>query len=121
VVQVEQALEGEDTILISTGREARLSAETADVPAALQGVSFFGTEVAGRTCRVAVVAPSAEEALTVIERSASQAEAAVASPKRRVPWRSRASSSAPWIRRAAARPGLSRAGSPLCRHGPGAL
>jgi len=81
VVQVEQALEEEDTILISTGREARLPAETADGPAALQGVSFFRTEVAGRTCRMAVVAPSAEEALTVIERSASLAEAAVASPK----------------------------------------
>ncbi|HJX14144.1 MAG TPA: SDR family NAD(P)-dependent oxidoreductase, partial [Candidatus Deferrimicrobiaceae bacterium] len=81
VVQVEQALNGEDTILISPGREARLAAETADVPAALQGVSFFRTEIAGRTCGMAVVAPSAEEALTVIERSASLAEAAVASPK----------------------------------------
>jgi malonyl CoA-acyl carrier protein transacylase len=81
VVQVEQALDGEDTILISTGREARLAAETADGPSALQGVSFFRTEMAGRACRMAVVAPSAEEALTVIERSASFAEAAVASPK----------------------------------------
>ena len=81
VVQVEQALDDEDTILASTGREARLAAETADGPAALQGVSFFRTEMAGRTCRMAVVAPSAEEALTVIERSASLAEAAVASPK----------------------------------------
>ncbi len=81
VVQVEQALDGEDTILVSTGREARLAAETADDPAVLQGVSFFRTEMAGRTCRMAVVAPSAEEALTVIERSASLAEAAVASPK----------------------------------------
>jgi malonyl CoA-acyl carrier protein transacylase len=81
VVQVEQALNGKDTILISTVREARLAAETADDPAALQGVSFFRTEMSGRTCRMAVVAPSAEEALTVIERSASLAEAAVASPK----------------------------------------
>ena len=81
VVQVEQALDGEDTILVSTGREARPAAETADGPAALQGVSFFRTEMAGRTCRMAVVAPSAEEALAVIERSASLAEAAVSSPK----------------------------------------
>jgi malonyl CoA-acyl carrier protein transacylase len=81
VVQVEQALDGEDTILVSTGREARLAAETADGFAALQGVSFFRTEMAGRTFRMAVVAPSAEEALTVIERSASLAEAAVASSK----------------------------------------
>jgi len=81
VVQVEQALDGEDTILVSTGREARLAAETADDPAALPGVSFFRTEVAGRNCRMGVVAPSADEALTVIERSASLLEAAVASPK----------------------------------------
>ena len=81
VVQVEQALEDEDTVLISTGSGARLAAETVDGPAALQGASFFRTEVAGRTCRMAVVASSDEEALAVIERSASLAEAAVASPK----------------------------------------
>ncbi|HSL99784.1 MAG TPA: SDR family NAD(P)-dependent oxidoreductase, partial [Candidatus Limnocylindria bacterium] len=68
-------------ILVSTGREERPALETADGPAALQGVSFFRTEVAGRTCRMAVVTPSAEETLTVIERSASLAEAAVSSPK----------------------------------------
>jgi malonyl CoA-acyl carrier protein transacylase len=81
VVQVEQALDGEDTILVSTGREASLAAETADGTAALRGVYFFRTEMAGRTFRMAVVAPSAEEALMVIERSASLAGAAVASPK----------------------------------------
>ncbi len=81
VVQVEQSLNGEDTILIATGREARLAAETAEGPAALQGVSFFRTGTAGRTCRVAVVAPSAEEALAVVERSGSLLDAAVASPK----------------------------------------
>ena len=81
VVQVEQALDDEDTILVSRGREARLAAETANGPAALRGVSFFRTEMAGRACRMAVVAPSAEEALTVIERSASLAEAAITSPK----------------------------------------
>jgi malonyl CoA-acyl carrier protein transacylase len=75
VVQVEEALDGEDPIPVSTGH---LAAETAG---ALPGVSFFRTEMAGRTCRMAVVAPSAEEALAVIERSASLAEAAIASPK----------------------------------------
>ena len=78
VVQVEEALDGEDPAPVSTGH---LAAETADGSAALQGVSFFRTEMAGRTCRMAVVAPSAEEALTVVERSASLTEAAVASPK----------------------------------------
>ncbi len=81
VLQVEQALDGEDTILVSPGREAHLAAETADVPAALQGVSFFRTELDGRNCRMAVVTPSDEEALTVIERSAALAEAGIASPK----------------------------------------
>ena len=81
MVQVEEALDGVDTIPVSTGRETRLAAETDDGSAELRGVSFFRTEMVGRTCRVAVVAPSAEEALTVIECSASLAEAAVASPK----------------------------------------
>jgi malonyl CoA-acyl carrier protein transacylase len=80
VVQVEQALDGEDTILVSTGGEAHLAAETAAGLTAL-GVSCFRTEMAGRTYRMAVVAPSAEEALTAIERSANLAEAALGSPK----------------------------------------
>ena len=50
-------------------------------PPTLQGVSFFRTEMDGRNCRMAVVAQSEEEALTVIERSASLAEAGIASPK----------------------------------------
>jgi malonyl CoA-acyl carrier protein transacylase len=81
VVQVEQSLDGEDTILVSTGRETRLAAETADGPAAVQGVSFFRTEMGGRNCRMAVVAQSEEEAFKVIERSVFLAEAAAASPK----------------------------------------
>jgi acyl transferase domain-containing protein/NAD(P)H-dependent flavin oxidoreductase YrpB (nitropropane dioxygenase family)/NAD(P)-dependent dehydrogenase (short-subunit alcohol dehydrogenase family)/acyl carrier protein len=81
VVQVEQALNGEDAILVSTGRQSRPVTETVDGPAALPGISFFRTGMAGRTCRMAVVAPSAEEALAVIERSASLAEAAISSPK----------------------------------------
>ena len=44
-------------------------------------VSFFRTEMDGRNCRMAVVAESEEEALTVIERSASLAESAIVSPK----------------------------------------
>lgn len=81
VVQLEQALDGEDTVLVSTGGEARLAEETADGAMVLQGVSFFRTEIAGRICRMAVLAPSAEQALTVIERSASLAETTVPSPK----------------------------------------
>ena len=50
-------------------------------PPAIQGVSFFRTEMDGRTCRMAVVAQSDEEALAVIERSAALAEAGIVSPK----------------------------------------
>ncbi len=81
VVQVEQALDGEDTHLICAGGETRLATETADGPEAIHGVSFFRTEQAGRACRLAVVAPSAEAAITVIEHCASLAEAAAASPR----------------------------------------
>ena len=105
VVQVEQAMDEVDTILVSPGREPGLDREkgggTSDfgfrisdlkegpnsagearggLPE-LQGVSFFRTEMDGRNCRMAVVAQSEEEALTVIERSASLAEAGIVSPK----------------------------------------
>ena len=70
-----------DTVLVSPGREPGLSRENGGGSPSLQGVSFFRTEIDGRNCRMAVVAQSEEEALTVIERSASLAEAGIASPK----------------------------------------
>ena len=81
VVQVEQAMDEADTILVSPGREPGLDREKGGGPPTLQGVSFFRTEMDGRNCRMAVVAQSEEEALTVIERSASLAEAGIVSPK----------------------------------------
>ena len=81
VVQVEQAMDEADTILVSPGREPGLDREKGGGSPALQGVSFFRTEMDGRNCRMAVVAQSEEEALTVIERSASLAEAGIVSPK----------------------------------------
>ena len=81
VVQVEQAMDEADTILVSPGREPGLAREKGGGPPTLQGVSFFRTEMDGRNCRMAVVAQSEEEALTVIERSASLAEAGIVSPK----------------------------------------
>jgi malonyl CoA-acyl carrier protein transacylase len=81
VVQVEQSLEGEETLLVATGQEADRAAEVAAGAATLEGVSLFRTARAGCTCRMAVVAPSAEEALTVLEHSAALAEDAATSPK----------------------------------------
>ena len=81
VVQLEQALDEADTILVSPGREPALDREQGDGSAALRGVSFFRTEMDGRNCRMAVVAQSEEEALTVIESSVSRAEAGIVSPK----------------------------------------
>ena len=81
VVQVEQALNEVDTILVSPGREPDLDRQKGGGSPTLQGVSFFRTEMDGRTCRMAVVAPSEEEALTIIERSASLAESGIASPQ----------------------------------------
>src|ERR1035441_8493017 len=78
VVQAEQALDGEDTILVSIGREARLTAETADDPAGLPGVSFFRTEMAGRNYPLGVVAPSAARARAA--RSPVLREAAAQTP-----------------------------------------
>ena len=81
VVQVEQALDDVDTILVSPDREARRTEQTGDGSATLRGVSVFRTEMGGRTCRMAVVAPSEKEALTVLQRSAALAEAGIVSPK----------------------------------------
>jgi malonyl CoA-acyl carrier protein transacylase len=81
VVQVEQAMDEVDTILVSPGREPGTDREKGGGTPMFQGVSFFRTEVDGHNYRMAVVAQSEEEALTVIERSASLAEAEIASPK----------------------------------------
>ena len=81
VVQVEQAMDEADMILVSPGREFGLNREKGGGTPTLQGVSFFRTEMDGHNCRMAVVAQSDEEARTVIERSASLAESGIVSPK----------------------------------------
>ena len=81
VVQVEQAMDEADTLLDSLRREPGFDGEKGGGPPTLQGVSFFRTQVGGRNYRMAVVAQSEEEALTVIERSVSLIEAGIDSPK----------------------------------------
>jgi malonyl CoA-acyl carrier protein transacylase len=81
VVQMEQALDEADTILVSPDRASSLAGEKDGGPPAIQGLSFFRTELDGRNCRMAVVAPSDEAALTVIGRSAALAQAGIVSPK----------------------------------------
>jgi malonyl CoA-acyl carrier protein transacylase len=81
VVQLEQALDEVDTILVSADRASSLAGEKDGGPPAIRGISFFRTELDGRYCRMAVVAQSDEEALTVIGRSAALAEARIVSPK----------------------------------------
>ena len=77
VVQLEQAMNGEDKVLISPGKEAQTEGDHS----ALQGVSFFRTKVDGNNCRMAVAAQSEEEAIAAIEKSASLIEAGIAAPK----------------------------------------
>lgn len=82
ILQVEQSMDEVDTILVSPGRDPWLDGEKGADSPRLQGVSFFRTEIDGCNFRVAVIAQSEEEALTVIERSASLViEAGTASPK----------------------------------------
>jgi len=76
IVQLEQALHGEDKVLISAEKEA----QTGGDHSAFQGVSFFRTKVDGCNCRMAVVAPSEEEAITAMENSAPLIEAGIAAP-----------------------------------------
>ena len=81
VLQVEQALDEVDTVLVSTGREPDFNSDKGGGFPTLRGISFFRTEIDGHNFRMAVVAQSEEEALTIIERSASLAEAGITSPK----------------------------------------
>jgi malonyl CoA-acyl carrier protein transacylase len=103
VVQVEQDLGEAGTVLVSPGHPVCLPAPAfkrsssvkecgpaakdinlaaaAPVLPAIPGVSFFCTEVAGRACRLAVVAASDAEARTLIESASSLIQAETASPK----------------------------------------
>jgi malonyl CoA-acyl carrier protein transacylase len=77
VVQLEEAMNGEGKVLISPEKEA----QTRGDHSAIQGVSFFRTEVEGVNCRMAVVAQSEEEAIMAIEKSASLIEYGIVAPK----------------------------------------
>lgn len=81
VAQIEQSMDDVGTVLVAPDKRAHLAGETEDGPPAIEGVSVFRTERDGRSCRMAVVAPSEAEALAVIERSATLAEADIVSPK----------------------------------------
>ena len=81
VVQVEQAMDGVDTIMVRADKTSGLAGEKDGDPAEIQGISLFRTEMDGRYCRLAVVAQSEREALTVIEKSAALAETGTFSPK----------------------------------------
>jgi malonyl CoA-acyl carrier protein transacylase len=81
VVQVEQAMDDTDTVMVCPDQASSLSAAQGIDPAAVQGISFFRTELDGSNYRMAVVAESESEALTRIERSVSQTEAGSGSPK----------------------------------------
>src|SRR5208283_1866472 len=104
-VQLEQAMDETATILVSPSGEPGLAREngggtsdfgfrTSDLkeepnsageasggPPELQGVSFFRVKMDGGDCRMAVVAESEEEALTVIERSCHLAEGRILTPR----------------------------------------
>jgi malonyl CoA-acyl carrier protein transacylase len=81
VVQVEQALDEAASILVDPDRAFRLAGEQDSGPPALQGLAFYRTELAGRNCRLAVVAPSDAEACAAIARSTALAEADSGSPR----------------------------------------
>ncbi|MBU4449160.1 MAG: acyltransferase domain-containing protein, partial [Proteobacteria bacterium] len=80
VVQVEQAMDAADTVLVATSREPGLGSP------ALQGVSCFRTEIDSSNYRMAVVAASEAEALAVIEKSAPLAKGGMVSPKALKSW-----------------------------------
>ena len=81
VVQVEQAMDDTDTVMVCPDRESSLAAVMSISPTTIQDISFFRTELDGCHYRLAVVAESVTEALTLIERSVPQTEAGSGSSK----------------------------------------
>jgi malonyl CoA-acyl carrier protein transacylase len=81
VVQLEQSLDDTGTVMVGAYGTVGLAGEKGNSPPSIEGISFFRTEMAGRTCRMAVVAHSVQEALTIIEQSNARAEAGIDSPK----------------------------------------
>ncbi len=77
VVQVEQAMDEVDTVLVSPD----VARNRVGSHPAVQGVAFFRTEIEGHNCRMAVVSQSEEEAVNVIEGAAFLDKAGTASPK----------------------------------------
>jgi len=98
VVQVEQALNGEDTVLVSTGREARPAVETA--------LSLRRSKASLSSGPRWPDAPAGWPLSHHLPKRPSRSSSAPppwpkprsSPPRRRVPWRNRASSSAPKIR-----------------------
>jgi malonyl CoA-acyl carrier protein transacylase len=81
VVQVEQAMDDMASILVSSSGDPALDPEKAVGSPKPNGLSFFRTEMEGRKCRMAILAQSEWEAVTIIERSAIPAEFGISSPK----------------------------------------
>jgi len=81
VVQVEQAMDEVDTIMVSPDSAQVQSLKSVAPSPAILGISFFRTELEGRSYRMAVVAPSEADALKIIEKSPALAEAGITSPK----------------------------------------
>ncbi len=98
VVQLEQDMDEAARILVSPGGEPGLARKKGDGPSdlkeepdsageagggpsQLQGVSFFRARMDGHDCRMAVVAESDEEALTVIERTRHLTEGGIWTPR----------------------------------------
>ncbi len=80
VVQIEQTMEHEDTVLVSPVNESEITAgEQVEAP---DGVSFFTTEIGDRTYRLAVPAETDEKAIDIINRTEPLANGGPIAPKR---------------------------------------
>ncbi|MBS0001596.1 MAG: acyltransferase domain-containing protein, partial [Thioalkalivibrio sp.] len=75
VVQVEQARQDTDTVIVCPDQAFGLAATSGSDLAAARGISFFRTELAGSNYRMAVVAESASEALSRSEGAYSHIKA----------------------------------------------
>ncbi len=81
IVQVEQAWEDKDVVLVLPSQTADAVDEAADPGSRPEGISFFRTEIGGVRHRVAVVAETEKESLALIETCEPLSNGSVA-PKR---------------------------------------
>ena len=82
VLQLEEALEDKDAVLVRTGGSGDSDAEPGPEIQAPSGISLFQTEIGGQAHRLAVVAETEQDAVALIDKTEPFANGGPIAPKR---------------------------------------